>query len=159
MSAFNNPYFPQNYNPYQQAMQQYQQAMAQNMPQNNVQAQNNGFFHVQNEAQAREYPVAPGNSMTFINDNEPYCYTKSAGLSQLEPPVFKRFRLVEEIDTPQSVQNAPKTPTESNSIDLSGYVSKAEFEPFCALVDEIKADIERLQKKPIRSKKEVVENE
>lgn len=93
-----NPYFQGNYNPYFQ-QSAYQQPVAQ------TPVQNSSFIHVQNESQAREWRVAPGNSVIFLDDNLPYCYTKSAGLSELEPPIFKKFRLEEEnINTPQQLQ-------------------------------------------------------
>lgn len=140
------PYFPQNY-PNYQPMPYLPQ-----MNQNN--SHDNEFVHVQHENQAREWSLMPGQSKTFINDNAPYCYTKSMPLSQLEPPVFKRFRLIEEPDSPQ---NAPELPPNADSIDMSAYVLKSEFEPFCALIEGIKADLEALQRKP--KKKEVTESE
>ena len=69
--AYPNPYFPTNYNPYPV---QYPQVMGQ-MQQ--AQPQSSSFIHVQSEAQAREWAVAPNTSITFIDDTKPYCYTKS----------------------------------------------------------------------------------
>lgn len=120
------PYFPQNY-PNYQPMPYLPQ-----LNQNN--SHDNEFVHVQHENQAREWSLIPGQSKTFINDNAPYCYTKSMPLSQLEPPVFKRFRLIEEPDSPQI---APEPDIQPQSIDLSEYMTKAEFEPFKALLDRI----------------------
>ena len=134
MPAF-NPYFPQNYNPYQQMQPQAPQS---------------SFIHVQSEDQARSWSVALGTSVTFIDDNRPYCYTKSMGLSQLEPPIFKKFKLVEE-----AAENAPERPIESNSIDMSAYVLKADFEAVKALLDDVRADIDVIRKdlynEPIKS--------
>lgn len=124
MPAF-NPFMPQGY--------QFP-AMPYQMPQ---QPQNTGFVHVQSETQAREWSVSPGGSVTFINDNEPYCYTKALGLSQFDSPVFKKFRLVEEHDSPQI---APEPDIQPQSIDLSEYMTKAEFEPFKALLDRIEKE-------------------
>lgn len=129
-----NPYYPQSYSPYQQPMP-YQ------IPQQPT--SQDGFIHVQSENQARSWDVLPGQSRTFINDNAPYCYTKSMPVSQLEPMIFKRFRLVEE---PDSVQNAPQQPSEPQGKDLSDYITKAEFEPFCALIEGIKSDIESIRR-------------
>lgn len=131
-----NPYFPAGYLPYQQAMQyqMYQQ------PQNTVQ---DSLIQVQSEEQARQWDVMPGQSRTFINVNAPYCYTKSMPASQFEPMIFKRFRLVEE---PDSIQNAQEQSPQSEGIDLSGYVLKAEFEPFCALIDGIKQELQTIRK-------------
>lgn len=119
-----NPYFPQNYFP------QYQ------MPQQ----QGSTIIHVQSEAQAREWSVAPNSSTMFIDDNAPYCYTKSMGASQFEPPIFKRFRIIE--DTPsQSAQNVQEASSTTEQVSLSDYLTKAEFEPFKAIIERIKKEL------------------
>lgn len=119
--AYNN-YFPATYQPiYQQPYQQTQQQMMQNTT--GVQS---GFVRVQNENEARMYPVAPGNSVTFINENEPYCYTKSVDLSQLDRPKFEKYRLVKEEDT------SPEQSTQSIE-----YATKAEFEQLREVVMEM----------------------
>ena len=119
-----NPYFPQNY------FQQYQ------MPQQ----QGSTIIHVQSEAQAREWAVAPNSSTMFIDDNAPYCYTKSMGASQFEPPIFKRFRIIE--DTPsQNAQNTQEAPSASPQVCLDEYMTKAEFEPFKAVIEKIQKEL------------------
>ena len=119
--TFANPYY--NFNPYAQY-----QPVQQQQPQTQ-----STIIHVQSEAQAREWAVAPNSSVTFIDDSRPYCYTKSMGMSQLEPPVFKRFRLEEETDeAAQSPQSPP-----SAQIDLSEYMTKSEFEPFKAIIQDM----------------------
>ena len=52
------------YNPLLQQMQPIQ------MPQNNI-------VNVPSEDMARNYPVAPGNTIIFKHDNAPYIYTKT----------------------------------------------------------------------------------
>ena len=118
------PYY--GYNPYQ-------------MPQYQPQA---SFIRVQSEAQAREWNVAPGNSLTFVDDNAPYCYTKSMGMSQFDAPVFKRFRLVEE--PPQSVQVTPQAASETNEVNVPQYITKAEFEALETLVNDIDKKVKEL---------------
>lgn len=97
------------------------------------------LIHVQNEMQAREWSVAPGGSIMFIDDNAPYCYTKSMGFSQLEPPIFKRFRITEE-----SVQVTPQAASATVEDNLPEYITKAEFEPFKVLIEGIQAKIKEL---------------
>lgn len=58
--------------------------------------QNGGFISVRSEQEARSYPVAIGNSVTFHDETSPYVYTKTMGFSQLDRPVFKKYKLVEE---------------------------------------------------------------
>lgn len=98
MAVFNNgfpqPYpqlYPQNYQPNQQIPQVQQ-------------IQNGGFIPVPSEDVARNYPVAPGNSVTFKNENAPYVYTKTMGFSQLDRPIFEKYKLVREEDTQTDLQ-------------------------------------------------------
>ena len=146
--AFPNPYFPAGYNPYQQAaMQQYQQAIApQIQPQ--PQAQQSNLIHVPSENHAREWTVALNSSVMFIDDNSPYIYTKTAGTSQLEPAVFKRFKIIEDSgnnnNVPQSIENATEQSPSTPQVNLSDYMTKAEFEPFKAIIDDMKKIIKEL---------------
>ena len=70
------------------------------MNQGQFQIQNGGLVSIPNEEEARKYFVAPGNSVTFKDENAPYVYTKTMGFSQLDRPLFEKFRLVKEEDTP-----------------------------------------------------------
>lgn len=131
-----NPYF-MNPNAYQQmqqmAMQQYQNMqMPQQVTQSNV------IIHVASEEIARKWDVAPNCSVMFINDNEPYFYTKSAGASILETPIFKRFRITEEPDAPiNNDNNVENNNNINNQIDLSAYITKAEFESYKSIINDM----------------------
>lgn len=59
-------------------------------------SQSGNLISVPNENEARMYPVAPGNSVTFKDENKPYIYTKTMGFSQLDRPIFERFKLTKE---------------------------------------------------------------
>lgn len=90
-----NPY--QNYNPYQSQLQQ--------QPQN---IRSGSLVSVSSEEEARMYPVGPGNSVTFKNENMPYIYTKTMGFSQLDRPTFEKYKLVKE-ETPEYSSLAPQS--------------------------------------------------
>lgn len=140
--AWGNPY---GMNPYaQMAMQQYQQNMQ--MPQPQPQTQSNAIIHVPSEEVARRWDVAPNSSVTFIDDSKPYCYTKSMGMSMLEAPVFKRFRLVEEAEAaPVSEdQAAAEQPALTPQIDLSAYMTKAEFESYKSIIEDMQKIVKEL---------------
>ena len=125
--------------PYISPYQQYQQ-MTQ------YQAQNTGsILPVPSEMVARNYPLAPGTSGTFINENEPYCYTKTMGLSQFDRPVFKRYRLVEETDEPQDTQNTPTAPATAESSAAVSEKINADIEALRKLYDDLKLDVEILK--------------
>lgn len=160
--AYNNFYGPyQNaYNPYQQFQPNFQQQMQNqsNYQQSQQQIQNGGFVSVHNENEARNYPIAPGNSVTFKDENAPYVYTKTQGFSQLDRPVFEKYRLVKEEEyQPQQVAQSASTSAENteqaNNID---YALKSDLR---ALWDEIEALKKRMPKakEEIRNKVEKME--
>lgn len=166
--AYNN-YFPATYqpayynqpNPYyqmaqQQAMmqqqaQQQQQAQTQQMQQPTI--QQSGFVPVRSEQEARSYPVAPGNSVTFKDENAPYCYVKTMGFNQLDQPTFERYRLVKE-DSPVMAQNTPTTQESAEGSKHTDYALKSDLDAIWseleALQDKLKAQTD---KKPVKARK------
>lgn len=109
------PYFP-NYMNYQQPQQQ----------------QGGQFVSVPNEITARNYPINPGSSITFVDENAPYCYTKTASTNPIERPIFKRYRLVEETDIqPEQAEMPDKV--------------KSDIMALKALYDALRADIEKIK--------------
>lgn len=148
--AFNNGYpatYPQMYYTPQYQIPQYQmqlqqmQQQAQN--QQNQQTQTS-FVLVRSEEEARNYPVAPGNSITFKDESRNYCYVKSMGFNQLDSPTFERYRLVKEDDAP-AAQNGPVQPTSREVQNPPQYALKTDL---TALWDEIDALKLKLNKKP-----------
>lgn len=131
------PYMPNipMYQQYQQMLQQPQ------MPMNNA----GNFVSVPNEMAARNYPIAPGNSVTFIDENSPYCYTKTMGLNQLDRPVFKRYRLVEEQDIPQNAQNTPQTSEQVQARQVIPDEIKGDINALRALYEQLRADVDDIK--------------
>lgn len=127
-----NPYLPM-YQQYQQMLQQPQMSNAGN------------FVSVPNETAARNYPIAPGNSVTFIDENSPYCYTKTMGLNQLDRPVFKRYRLVEEEDMLQSAQNSPQTGEQTQASTTIPDEIKGDINALRALYEKLRADVDDIK--------------
>lgn len=118
---------PSYYNPYYYQPQINPNQVMQNQPQ--PQIQNGGFVSVRNETEARNHPVALGNSVTFKDETAPYIYTKTMGFSQLDVPRFDKYKLVKE-----STEEPSKLPQE----DTSG--SKAILDT----IDGMKVDIVRI---------------
>ena len=165
--AYNN-YFPATYQPYQyQQYQQYPQYQNfQQMPQqyqNNMQPQqpqqiqNGGFISVHNIQEAINYPVAPGNSVTFKDENSPYIYVKTKGFSQLEETTFKKFRLIEENDT--RPQESTTTVTEQ-AVNYADFAKQADVTALWSEIEMLKKQIAELTVKPEKSikRKEVDSN-
>lgn len=157
--AYNN-FYPATYQPYQYP-QQYQYQNFQQIPQqmNNYQSnmqqqpqqiQNGGFISVHNIQEAFNYPVAPGNSVTFKDENSPYIYVKTKGFSQLEEPIFKKFRLIEESDTQQ--QENTTTVTEQ-TVNYADFAKQAEITALWGEIEMLKKQIADITAKPDRAKK------
>jgi hypothetical protein len=143
-----------NYNPmyYQQQLQNMQQM---NNSQQNIQSspqiQNGGFVIVKDINEAMNYPVAPGNSVTFKNENQPYIYTKTLGFSQLDNPIFEKFRLVKE----ENEQIEPIIERENDNVPFVEYVTKEEADNLRTEINVLKEEINFL-KEYIEDSKEVV---
>lgn len=112
-------------------------------PNYQVNSQQMDSIPVPNEAVARNYPVSFGTTIRFRDENAPYIYIKTMGLSQYEPPVFEKFRLVKEEAEPS--QNVPQktiadtvNPKEDNS-----------------LYEAIRGDLDKLKKEVSKLKKEI----
>ncbi len=120
MPNYYNPYFPMQNNVYQPQQQQQ-------MPQ--PQIQNGGFVNVRSEEEAKNYPVALGNSVTFKDETSPYIYTKTMGFSQLDRPIFEKYKLVKEM------------PAEGSKLTEKAVADDDSIKP---TIDEIKAEIKRI---------------
>lgn len=120
------PYYPQNYSfPQYQTQQPIQQ-----------QIQNGGFVRVMSEDEARNYPVAPGYSVTFIDDTATYCYTKTAGFSQFDKPKFEKYRLIKE--------NSPENGVSpEGDKDIPEYALKADLDKLRAEFKKFKTKVEK----------------
>jgi len=131
-------YFPQYYNsPYLQppVMPGQAQQAPQVTPQAQNPARNSDFVLVRSEDEARNYPVAFGNTVTFKHENEPYMYTKTMGMSQLDRPVFERYKLVKE-----TAQDAPQTHEKEQG-------DKVVMEKLQGEIDALWREIDALKKK------------
>lgn len=118
------------YNQYGQNIpQQMPQQMPQQIPQ--YQQESGGFVTVRSEAEARNYPVGYGKSVTFKDETAPYIYSKTMGYSQLDVPVFEKYKLVKE-----EAQEEPK-PSEADNLA---------FEKIKAEIGQIWKEIEAIKK-------------
>ena len=103
------------------------------MMQQQLQPQSNGFIMVRSEMEARNYPVGFGNSVTFKDESAPFVYTKTMGYSQLQPPVFEKYRLVKE--------EVEETQKEANLGEISAL--KEEIGKLWIEIDALKANKKR----------------
>lgn len=171
---FPAPYQPNYYgqpNPYYQQMQQQQAMMQQNQQMQQAQQnqpvqqmqqptiQQSGLVLIPSEQDARNYPVAPGNSITFKDENAPYCYVKTMGFNQLDRPTFERYRLVKE-DSPVAAQNAPASADSAEGEKNTAYALKSDLGAIWSEIDAIKEKLKaQTDKKPAKKKLIEVEAE
>lgn len=155
--AFNNPYpqfYPQFYQQYpqqqaQQPIQQPQQPIAPPIQQPSPQPISSGLISIPSEADARNYPVGYGQSVSFRDENAPYLYTKTMGFSQLEPPKFEKYKLIKES------ADSPDKPLENNQTEkLPSYAEKSDIEDVRAEIRGLKDEVAKLKEK--KKKKEVI---
>ena len=130
------PYYPQFYQP------QFQQQMQNNTPQ----IQNGGFVSVRSEDEARNYPIAPGTSITFKNEIAPYIYTKTMGFSQLDRPIFDKFKLIKE-----DVSEAQISTENAQTENLSQYVLQADFEAIKGQISVLQKEVDLLKEQSVRN--------
>ena len=123
-------------NPYYQYQMPLQNMVQQPVQNQQPQIQNGGFISVRSIDEARNYPVAPGNAVTFKIDSQPFVCEKVLGFSQFEAPSFKVYKLVEAEDKETITPTAPSSPE---------YILKSEFE---SCIAELQAQIEALKEPP-----------
>lgn len=131
-------------------------AFSQQQPQTQA-IQNGGFISVRSIEEARNWPIAPGNSITFKDEVSPYVYTKTMGFSQLDRPTFEVFRLVKEEDA------STKAPTKQEpAVDESIYATTKEVDALRDSMAHMKKELEtlraKLEKRNTQRRKEVDDN-
>lgn len=125
MAYYNNPYMQPYGGGYplygQQNPMQMQQPTQMVQPQ---QQSNNGILWVQGEAGAKAWAVAPNQTVTLMDSENPVLYLKSADMSGV--PSMRIFDLVER-------NNKPSVPSvTAPQIDMSNYITRKEFDEYKA---------------------------
>jgi hypothetical protein len=121
-----------------QAVQSPQQPQLQD---NKPQIQNGGFVILRSIEEARNYPVAPGNSITFKIENSPYLCTKTMGFSQLEQPHFEKFRLVKEEEETSSIAVENNFHEKDPSVE---YALKSDFEELRERLNKVEKELKEV---------------
>lgn len=109
--------------------------MQNQMMQNAQQAQVNSLITVPSEAAARNYPVAYGHSVILKDETAPYIYSKTMGFSQLDKPVFEKYKLIKE-------ETTEVVPAVNNEFDM-----KFRFDEIDRQMKTMWAEIESLRGK------------
>ena len=145
------PYY-QNYPSYNQMLIQ-QQLQNMQQPQQTPQIQNGGFVMVKDINEAMNYAVAPGNSVTFKIESQPYICTKTLGFSQLDQPIFEVFRLIKEEQTLGNVEETEQ-PKKVENVPLVEYMTVEEADSLKTEVRNLWAEVDFLKEYIDSDKKE-----
>lgn len=149
-------YFPNYYNSFYQPMQPVpqmqmpvmQQPVPQPVQQQPVQQpeiRQNGFIRVKDEAEVDAYPIAPGNSVTFIHETQPFVYVKTLGFSQFDHPIKERYRLVKE--TPDEANKAVSGVDKENASKGVEYAKADELARLARDVDALRVSVKTLNER------------
>ena len=135
------PYY-QGYPNYNQMYLQQMQNMQSQQNQQTPQIQNGGFVMVKDITEAMNYPVAPGNSVTFKNESQPYIYTKTLGFSQLDQPIFEVFKL-EKVE--REHENEEKTVAITEDIPVVEYLPLEDADKIREQLSKMQSEIDFLK--------------
>lgn len=144
----NNPYmmYPNQFVPYQNQQNQINQLNQ------TPQIQNGGLMIARSIEDAQRYPVAPGTCVTFKIENEKMICEKIMGFSNLEQPVFKKYRLEEIVDEP--TQEEETYALKSDLESLQNHL--AELEKKYGNLEELDRKIETLRRTKVIAKPQEV---
>ena len=148
-------YDPVQQNPMGQFNQQYQQPMAQQMQNAQMQMQTqptNEFLWVLNENEATSYPVAPNNTVTLWDKNLPTIYIKSVNAQGVPS--------MRVLDFTERTATAPKQPVSSPFGSANNFVTIESFNALEAKFAALEGKVDELRPKAsAKTKKVEVEND
>ena len=168
MAGYN--YFPNYYNSFYQPMQPVpqmpvmQQPVPQPVQQQPVQSpqpeiRQNGFIRVKDESEVDAYPIAPGNSVTFIHETEPFVFVKTLGFSQFDRPVKEKYRLGKE--TPEEPNKTVSGADKESVSPTAEYAKAADVAKLARDVEALRVSVKTLNERKTRKvvTEEVVDDE
>jgi hypothetical protein len=144
---YGNPYFPQQQGYYNngampdmlnQQKMQYQQIS----PQQPMAMHNEPMLWVLGQTEAESYPVAPNNTVTLWDKNQPTIYIKSANAQGVPS--------IRVLDFTERSANTPKTPEKHDCQCGDKFATKEQLTALEGKYDEIMAIVEELKAKPIK---------
>lgn len=106
--------------------------------------QSTNVIWVNNETEAKNYPVAPGNTVILMDNDNPVAYKKTTDFSGRSLPL-EVYDLVP--------RNAPKEETH-HQINLEEYLQRKEFDAFLDKLDKRFAEITEQEIVVMKKKKE-----
>lgn len=143
---YGNPYFQQpNYygnNGAVPDMLNQQKMQYQQMPQQPMAMHNDPMLWVLSQIEAESYPVAPNNTVTLWDKNQPTIYIKSANAQGVPS--------IRVLDFTERTANATKTPEKHDCQCGDKFATKEQLTALEGKYDEIMAIVEELKAKPVK---------
>ena len=144
---YGNPYFPQQQGYYNNGamhdMLNQQKMQYQQMPTQQPMAMHTDpMLWVLGQTEAESYPVAPNNTVTLWDKNQPTIYIKSANAQGVPS--------IRVLDFTERTANAPKTPEKHDCKCGDKFATKEQLTALEGKYDEIMAIVEELKAKPIK---------
>jgi hypothetical protein len=102
----------------------------------------NEMLFVLNEVEAQSYPVAPNNTVTLWDKNQPTIYIKSANAQGVPS--------IRVLDFTERTANAPKTAEKHDCKCGDKFATKEQLTALEGKYDEIMAIVEELKAKPVK---------
>lgn len=145
---YGNPYFPQQQGYYNNGampdMLNQQKMQYQQMPAQQPMAMHNDpMLWVLGQTEAESYPVAPNNTVTLWDKNQPTIYIKSANAQGVPS--------IRVLDFTERSANAPKTPEKHDCKCGDKFATKEQLTALECKISEITAIVDELKAKPVKN--------
>lgn len=141
---YGNPYFTQQQGYFNNGampdMLNQQKMQYQQMPQQPMAMHTDPMLWVLGQTEAESYPVAPNNTVTLWDKNQPTIYIKSANAQGVPS--------IRVLDFTERAANAPKTPEKHDCQCGDKFATKEQLTALEGKYDEIMAIVEELKAKP-----------
>ena len=143
---YGNPYFPQQQGYFNNGavpdMLNQQKMQYQQMPQQPMTMHTDPMLWVLGQTEAESYPVAPNNTVTLWDKNQPTIYIKSANAQGVPS--------IRVLDFTERSANAPKTPEKHDCQCGDKFAAKEQLTALEGKISEITAIVEELKAKPVK---------
>ena len=143
---YNNPYFPQQQGYFNNGampdMLNQQKMQYQQMPQQPMAMHTDPMLWVLSQTEAESYPVAPNNTVTLWDKNQPTIYIKSANAQGVPS--------IRVLDFTERTANAPKTPEKHDCQCGDKFATKEQLTALEGKINGITAIVDELKAKPAK---------
>ena len=144
---YNNPYFPQQQGYFNSGampdMLNQQKMQYQQMPtQQPIAMHTDPMLWVLSQTEAESYPVAPNNTVTLWDKNQPTIYIKSANAQGVPS--------IRVLDFTERSANATKTPEKHDCKCGDKFATKEQLTALEGKINEITAIVDELKAKPVK---------